>query len=139
MLYCLEITVPANTPKENPVEKEVEIQEDVIVKVSIRFPPGPSGLLKVAVFYGEEQITPFHEHEWIAGDDEVVEDTLYFKCPEKPCPITIKAYNLDEAYDHTALVRILALNEEYALPHVAASSALKAIKEFFRKIWGGPL
>lgn len=137
MLYCIEITAPANTPKENAVEQQIMVEEDVIVKVSVRFPPGPSGLLKVAVFYGEEQITPHYQYSWISGDDEVIEDTLYFKCPEKPCPITIKAYNEDDTYDHTALVRVLALNEEYALPHVEASSALKSIKDFFKRVWGG--
>jgi len=117
MLYQKTITVPALTPKEKAIEEVIEVEEEVITKVIVFFPPGPCNLLKVALFYGERQIWPHHEYEWLSGEDCLIEDVLYFKCPERPCPVRIRAYNDDDAYTHSCVVYITAHPKRIALIH----------------------
>jgi len=112
MLYTKTVTCPVgNDTPENAVEEQLKLEEDAILFVQIRFPPGPSGLLYVSLWYGEEMIVPHKSYDWVNGDDEVVWDIPLWKFPEKPCPVTVKAYNLDTKYQHSAIVRIVTVNK----------------------------
>jgi len=115
MLYSFKITVPANTSKDEAIVREIIIQEQVITTVSVYFPPGHVCLTGIALFYGEEQIFPFREYDWLRGNAETVTAKLYFIAPETPCKIKVKAFNEDTKYDHTLYVRIEALPIEIAL------------------------
>ena len=136
MLYCKTITVPANTSKENFVEETIEIEEDTLFYVEIRFPPGPCGLLYISVYYGDLQLLPSTKGEWARGDNERVWDVLLFELPEKPSTIRIRGYNLDDTYSHSAIIRIVALPKEVALFMRAISRLEKIISLFFEKVIG---
>lgn len=136
MLYVKTVTVPANTPSNTPVESTVEIEEDTIVMIAVRFPPGPIGLLKVAVFYGEEQIFPSKDYEWVSGDYETVLDFPLWDVPEKPCTITVKAYNEDTIYDHSFTIRVLALPKSYVILLKMGSYILNILR-LLLSIFGG--
>jgi len=113
MLYVKTITVPANTPKDQAVKVEVTIEERVLFFIQVRFFPGPMNLLKVAVFYGELQIWPHRDFEWAQGDDEVVWDMPLLEFKRAPYTLTIRGYNEDDTYDHSAIIRIIALERIY--------------------------
>jgi len=110
MLYVKSITASPGTTPLVPATEEVEVYEDTLVAVFVRFPPGSAGLLKCSLWYGVHRIFPHYETEWAYGDDEIVYDFLLWRLPEKPTKLIIKAYNYDIQYDHTAIFRILALN-----------------------------
>ena len=131
MLYVVPVTVPPNTPKAAPVEHEVTVDEDVLVLVSVRFPPGPCGLTYVSLWYGVHQIFPSWRYDWVHDDNTVVWDLVMFKCPTKPCTFRIKAYNLDTQYEHTVIVYLLALDENY----VALIGRQKLILRLVRSMW----
>jgi len=129
MLYVKTITVETTyDTKENAKEYTIEIEEDLIAFVSVRFPPGPNNLLKVAVFYGESQIFPSHKYDWAMGDDEVVWDLILYEPPESPVLLTIRAYNEDDIYDHTAVIRIVAVDRVYLIGIRALSVMARGIK-----------
>ena len=111
MLYVKTITAPTSTPKDSPVTESIEIQEDAVLYIAVRLPPGPQALAGVAIFYGDEQIFPSTEGEWCIGDNEIIWDFILWKCPEKPCPLTIKMYNLDDTYSHSAIIRIVSCDK----------------------------
>lgn len=115
MLYCDKITISPNTSKNNAISKEIVIQEDVITTVSVYFPPGHACLTGVAFFYGEEQIFPDKNYDWIRGNDESVNAQLYFIMPDVPGEIIVKAFNEDTTYSHTVYFRVEALPIEIAL------------------------
>jgi len=138
VLYCITITAPKATPKDQAAEKEVTVKEDVLTRVTVRFPPGPCGLLKVAVFYGNLQIWPSTEGEWASGDDETIESSIWFNLGPGDKKVKIKAYNEDEAYDHSAIVRLVALPKQLAYWHLAVAKATSTLAGFLQKIWGRP-
>jgi len=83
MLYTKTVTCPVgNDTPENAVEEQLKLEEDAILL-----------------------------YDWVNGDDEVVWDIPLWKFPEKPCPVTVKAYNLDTKYQHSAIVRIVTVNK----------------------------
>lgn len=96
MIYSRVFTVSASSSE----EFEVEVEGDVISFVRIRFPPGPSGLLKVAIDYGIKRIFPCEEGEWFYGDDEIIQWTEDWTLPETLCKLKIRAVNEDDTYDH---------------------------------------
>ena len=139
MLYQVTVEVPANTPKDQAVEKEVTVKEEVLTQVIIKFPPGPCGLLKVAIFYGNLQIWPSTEGEWASGDDETLESSIWFNLGPGEKKVKIKAYNEDELYEHSAIVRLEALPKTIAFWHLTVAKATSALASLFQKLWGRPL
>ena len=85
---------------------EVWVEGEALETVEIRFPPGPCGLLKVAVFYGVKQIVPLEEGTFVAGDDEAVRAEPHWPLPESPCRLIIYARNEDEVYPHEFHLRL---------------------------------
>lgn len=138
MLYCKKLTIPANTPKENSISTTFSIKEDVITRVEVYFPPGHACLTGVAFFYGNLQIFPYHEYDWIRGHDQVVSGYLYYELPKVPADITVKAFNEDVSYSHTVYIRIEALKKEIALS-VEYISKLYLIFEKLYNIWKQPV
>lgn len=106
MLYVVKITTPANTSKDKPKETIVTVYEQYIVKVDVYFPPGPSLLTGVSIWYGDTQIFPFKEGEWVIGDNALISSPLELRLPEKPCKLRILTYNIDDTYEHTVVVYI---------------------------------
>ena len=136
MLYIKSISVPANTPPTSPAEDTITIEEEVVLFVSVRFPPGPSGLLKTALFYGDMQLFPSPKGSWAYGDNETVWDLLVWEAPESPVKLTIKAYNEDDTYDHSAIYRIVALNKEEAMFMRATWRLSESLLRFLRHVIG---
>lgn len=110
MLYVKRFTVPKNTPRESPFEVKINIYEKYLTRVGIFFPPGPLLLVGVAVFYGEEQLFPHREGDWVIGDDIYIESEVEYKAPEYPWTIRVLAYNEDQVYDHTVVVYLSTRN-----------------------------
>ncbi|MBW2675801.1 MAG: hypothetical protein JRD89_20740 [Deltaproteobacteria bacterium] len=96
--------------------------------MNIRFPPGPSGLLEVAVLYGIRQIFPTVDGQVFAGDDEVIAWQEYWLLPESPCVVTIHTENQDDTYEHSVQVRIATLTHAQSLAGQIGSAIVRAIK-----------
>ncbi len=140
MLHVYALTVPANTPESNPRTLDITIDNDALLFVAVRFPPGPHALMGVSLWYGEEQIFPQDVGSWVVGDNEVVWDFILWRCPERPCPLTIKAYNNDDTYSHTCYVRIVSTDKIvfYGLKGLGRLLAgLEAIVGMFVPMGGG--
>jgi len=119
-LYQYTLIVPAGTSILNPIEKKLLVKEDVIYMVTVRIPPGHFANTGLQISYGPDLISPARTkvlyegtktdvEEWITGDNEVVYDYPYFEMPNKPDYIIFRAYNNDEYYSHTFIIRIIAL------------------------------
>ena len=100
--YSWMFTCPANASQ----EWRVEVEGEAVTRVHVGFPPGPEGLLKVAVFYGEKKVYPSLEELWFNGDSVELAFDDYWELPETPCPLRIVAVNEDEEYQHLFYIRI---------------------------------
>ena len=115
--YTLDLTIPANTPEISPIEKELEIKEGVITRISVLIPGGHLALAGFRLLYGIEPIFPAQEAAWIKGNDESFVIDEWWDLVEEPCRLRVQGYNTDETFDHTFYIRIIALPRKVALAH----------------------
>jgi len=128
----LAVTVPANTPAEDPVEAAFTRAEAILTKVEGHFPPGCAGMVKCALYYGIKQLIPVVEGQYLAGDGETVSLRVQIPLPNHPTTLTFKAWSPDTAYPHTLQVRLESLPEEEALP----GRGLTRLIALFRRLFG---
>lgn len=102
------ITVPAATVVGSPVSQAFVLAKGFVSQVWIRFPQGPAGLLKIAIFDEAAQLWPGTTATWFRGDNEIIQFTTEYDVPLVSAlrKLTIKGYNDDDSYSHDALVRI---------------------------------
>lgn len=97
------VTVPALTTKTSPQSTPLGWREGYPVWVELRIPPGPSGLVGIALAHSGRKIIPKDESEWLISDSEVVSWALE-DYPYNP-NWRLLAYN-DDIYDHAVQVRM---------------------------------
>jgi len=124
-LFWLEITVPPNTPKDKPKEVEIEVEGGLLERIEYRFPPGPLGSVRVAVFYGVKKISPQPEDAWVRGEDETIRDDLYWPLPEDKTKLKVKGWSDAEDYAHTIIVRFHVSKSKIPAGHIGLISGLK--------------
>jgi len=134
MLYTLELTVPAATPEDEPVEASIEIEEAWLVRVSVRFLAGCNLLVYAAVYYGIDQVLPSTAGAWISGEDEEIVDYPMLRLPETPCKLTVKAYAPATAHDHLLKVRFLALEDRWVRWMLVVSGLLDMLRRLLRRV-----
>lgn len=122
MLYCVDLTVPANTPRTSPVRQDIEIKSGVLRKVSVMIPAGHFALAHLVIMDGETQIVP-HEGD-IHGNDEIFTFDEWIEIPEPKRTLTLLGWNEDDSYDHTFYVRILVLPRWLASPELYLGETL---------------
>jgi hypothetical protein len=102
------ITSPAETVEGAPTEQEIELCKGFISRVWVRFPSGPVGLLHVCIYDEATKLWPGASGQYFTGDNEVIEFNVEYDVPlvGSDYKLTIKAWNEDDAYPHSALVRV---------------------------------
>jgi len=134
-IYSRAFTVPPSETK----WFELTVEGDVLDLVRIRFPPGPAALLKVAIFYGNEQLFPAEEGTYFLGDNEVIEWSEFWPLPEAKTRLRIKAVNEDDTYEHSFyLVINTKYNHELAEERLARrlASLIRPLSSVFRALAG---
>ena len=85
-------------------EWRVTVEGETVAYVSFSFPPGPSNLLRVAIFYGEKKVWPWGEAEWFTGDNVTIGFADDWVLPESPCVLRVLADASACLYPHTFTV-----------------------------------
>ena len=102
-----DVTVPAGTLITAPVRTVPVFADGELVRIEMRWPPGPSGLVGLRIGHSGQVIIPRNVITWLITDDEVIGwDVSGFPDASK---WFVDGYNSD-VYDHTIQFRWL-LNE----------------------------
>jgi len=131
MFYEERLTIPANTPEDNPTTKYLEISPGVIHRVQVVFPTGCVGLVHVQVWYEEHQLYPSNPGGSFTGDGVLIEFRDFFEITQKPYRLKLVGWNLDDTYQHTPIIRIGILPKKYLLPIGAVEGVIRAIRSIF--------
>ena len=94
----LDVTVPAGTLQAAPQQTVWNLGWVVVDSITVRIPPGPSGLTGIAILYAGVPIVPSEQPGvfWVGDDQKEVWELGW----EISGPFTVVTYNLD-IYDHT--------------------------------------
>lgn len=136
MLYTFDFMIPANTPINSPVEKQITIEGQALTSIIILIPPGHAALTGLQIYYGDLQLVPANKGEWLKGDDETLTFPETFELPEPTTTLNMLGYNLDTQNNHTFYVRLVTVSEsEYVAPSTVAQ-ANTAMATFFQRLLG---
>lgn len=124
MRYRGELTIPANTPESSAVTGTVCLCYGLIRQVFILFPAGHAGLTHLQVCYHERQIFPTTPGQSFTGDDVAIEFSEQQPIFEEPFEIMLRAWNLDESYEHTIHCECYVERPQIYTPVVIASPVL---------------
>jgi len=128
-IYVAPLEIPANTPKDAPAEKTLEIEQEIITKFELHFPPGCAGMVHARVLYGIKQVWPWDETETFTGDAETLSFPEYWECPEIPCKLTFQAWSPNTRHSHTLILRLSASPKAVAAPILELRRVIQALSE----------
>jgi hypothetical protein len=131
-LYVVDVTVPPNTASGRPVQAEVQVEEDIITRVSCFFPPGCVGMVHTSVWIGHIQVIPRPYPQTLHGDAETITWDEFLPLPESPCKLTIKAWSPGTSYPHTITWRIVALPRSVAAWWYVVGQLVNILAKLFR-------
>ena len=134
MFYDFAVTVLANTLESAPKEETLKLTAGVIQKVSILFPPGPHGMVKLKLMEGGHQFLPTNPEGYFATDDEVLNIDEFYELKSEPYSLKAVAYSPDTTYPHTISVRIGILRPEEV---EKGSGLMVALRKFLKMVGVG--
>jgi hypothetical protein len=96
------VTIAAGVAASAPATTDLTWQPGRVVRIEVRVPPGPSGLVGFAIGHSEQVVIPRTPDQWIITDDE----SLDWGVAEYPTGAKwfVRAYNTD-IYPHTLYFR----------------------------------
>jgi hypothetical protein len=107
-LYEQTFTVPPNTAEGLAITDDFILEKGFIIHGTFRFPPGPMGLLRAALYNGATRLYPPIAGTWFSGNDESVDFWTEYDVPlvGSDYKLTLKGWNGDDTYAHGVIVRI---------------------------------
>lgn len=124
MDYAVSLTIPANTLEADAVESVLELCYGTVERVTVLFPPGPSGLVHVRIFRHTRQIWPSTPGESYVGNKTMYTFAENWPIHELPHEVVVQGWNLDDTYEHTVYVHLVIPPLEVQTPVFVLSPAL---------------
>jgi len=134
-IYQFDLKIPADTPEEEPFEVEAEIEEEVLVRGLVIFPPGCRGMVYSKIMYGQLQIAPRPFGSAFKGDGVVIPFELWRVLPDRPTKLRLLGWSPGTSYDHTITYYLIALPYWVAFWYVGLHNFVK----IFSQLTGIPL
>jgi hypothetical protein len=129
-VYCEKLTIPANTPAENPVSVDITLKQKLITRMEVFFPKGCRNMVGIQIRYGIKQFWPEEKDTWLYGEDETVSWEERFEMPSTNETLTVYGCSPGTIYDHTVVIRIMTLPMGFYF----LESLIQRLKEIFEKI-----
>jgi len=127
-IFTKDITLSAGGSSSNPTWTTIKVTRGVIHEINVVFPSGCAGLVYVAIYDGVHPIFPSTEGMHFRGDGETIDFKEFYELKAYPSILWIKAWNEDDTYDHTIMVRIAILPKWVLLPQYAVKGVIGSIR-----------
>lgn len=128
MIYTKDITTAITFSKSSPKKTVMKVTKGLVYRVEICLPPGPCGLLHVAIFDGGYQVWPYEYGESFSGDAETITfDDVYLKETE-PFEFTVLTWNEDDTYQHWCQIRLGLVSKEIFMGRFLPSIGFKELE-----------
>ncbi len=112
MLYVLEVTIPANTTRSNPLSVTLSVTAGKVTEIEILFPPKHGAFVGARIKDFEHVIFPTNPDEWIIADGVNVDWEENYDIQGAPFTLTFEAFNTDDTFEHTLYFRVVMLEAE---------------------------
>ena len=127
MIYCKEITIPANTARAVQKLDQIDVVEGVVKRVWVRWRWGSAGLAGCSIFRGGFQLWPTSLGEVFPSSiHETVFDEMYL-VDDEPLHFIVRSFNTDDSFPHKLWIGFSVIRPKYA----------QGLMEFMEFISGG--
>jgi hypothetical protein len=103
-IEVFDLTIPIGTLISAPITIPLDMDDGVVTRIEMRWPPGPSGLVGLKVRHSKQTVIPYSNNTFIVTDNEII------TWPVQNYPTgnmwDVQGYNLD-AFVHTIQIRML--------------------------------
>ena len=106
----------------------------IIHRVDVGFPPGPQGLLHVAIDRDGRQLYPSNPQGNWAWDNLTQQFPTWFELEVEPFTVVARTWNDDDTFAHEVTLQFLILPREILLPPRQETGVLQRLS---RVISGG--
>lgn len=138
MFYNEHITIPAGTAESEATQTTFKGTIGVISRVSIFFPPGCVGLVKVRIYQGGVQLYPTANGQYFSGDGSGVNFLDNFEILDDSIPLRIETWNEDDNNDHEVIVGVSILPKEFVIPLLAFREIADSLQLLLARIGVAP-
>lgn len=128
MLYSRHITYTAGGTASSPSRTQLKVNQGVIARVWVHFPPGCAGLTRLRIYHEGHPFLPVEKDAYISGDNYVFDLPMFYEITDEPQQITIEGWNEDEVYSHTVDILMLVLPREAVYPVGAAEGIVSSLR-----------
>lgn len=104
MTYTFDLTVPPNTPTEEPLILDKKLIKGIVTNIKIIIPPGHVGLTGLSLYNSSRQIFPVSRNEWVRGNNIFIEERQNLLLISNDNIVSFYLYNKDDTYEHTFTV-----------------------------------
>lgn len=112
MIFLKKIIIQPNISIANNTISEIIIKQGIIHLIEISFPAGCKGLVGIAICNTLHQIFPTTPDEWFTDDNVVLSYRENYEIKSDESKLFIRAYNEDEKYVHTIIVKIAIIEKK---------------------------
>jgi hypothetical protein len=129
MIYVATINSPAGGSEASLVQADLPCTTGLIYQFDLYFPPGPCGLLHVAIFDGGFPVWPSEPGETFFGDNLTLSfpDRYFIRSPKRM--LTVRHWNEDDTYDHQFQLRIGQASEEVFIASYLPSMTIDRLRD----------
>lgn len=106
MTYFVQLIIPPNTTKSEPVREDLFIAPGSVNKVIVLHPTGCVSLVGVWFEYRSSRLWPTNDDGYFLGNGQVIEYFPDSELIEPPHVISVYGYNEDDTYIHRPLIMI---------------------------------
>lgn len=116
MQFTYGVEVQPSVEKTDPTRYATPLCAGQLVKVSIYFPWGCAGWVKVRIFHYEHQLYPTNRAAWISGNEILIEFDCNYPVTQGWNEFKVEVYNEDDFNPHTPIVSFNILSWDAAYP-----------------------
>ena len=131
-MYEFLVTVPADTPKAEPVQVEALVHPGMVTHVSVEFPRGCHQMVHCIIVEGKYQLWPRNPEGTMASDDYVVEFSDFREIKRGRNLLLVYAWSPGSSYSHDLRVRITVLPKKVA----SMVPLVEVLTKLFSRLFG---
>jgi len=129
MLYEYALTVPLATPASAPTTLEVALSAGTVTQVSVQFPAGCRGLVRVAIYRSNHQVWPGNLDGYLAAENHVIIWPDDYDLTDRPFSVQLRGWAPATQYPHTITFRFAVLELERKREAAGIASGLRRMAE----------
>jgi len=131
MFFEYPLLVTAGKAKADPATLECLLAAGAVTHVDVQFPAGCCGLVHASIWRRDHQVWPVNLDNDISGNDAIVSWAESYDLDEEPFAFTVRAWNLDDTYNHTITFRFALLTLEEMQGARQAPGLLRRLAQVF--------